>query len=114
MNPRQSTDRRHFPRLNAHVFWRTRGLLGLPRPVVDVGLGGMRMYSDEKVSVGTEVELELLLPGEGAIEVLARVVRIDVLPPGSPAHCDVALEFLDVPVAQMGLLDAALKESTPW
>lgn len=113
MRTQEASDRRHFPRLKAHVYWRTPGLRGLPRPVVDVGLGGMRMYSDETVTVGTELELELLLPDACTIEVLARVVRVDVLPPGAPAHCDVALEFLDVPVTEMGRLSEAMEEAAP-
>jgi sugar transferase (PEP-CTERM/EpsH1 system associated) len=107
-------DRRNFPRLNAHVLWRPLGLIGPQLPVVDVSLGGMRMYSDERLKVGTRVEIDLLLTSEPAIEFLARVVRIDALPAGSPAAYDVALAFLDVPPEARSRLAARLAmESGP-
>ena len=101
-------DRRQYPRLNAHVFWRSPGLTGPRRPVKDVSLGGMRMYSDETIPVGTRLELELLVPGEGTLELLARVVWVELLPNSQPARCDVAVEFLDVPEAAREQLAAAL------
>jgi hypothetical protein len=63
--------------------------------------------------VGAELELELLLPGDCTLELLARVVRVDVLPKGAPARCDVALEFLDLPVTEMGRLSEAMEEHAP-
>lgn len=91
-------DRRHFPRLEAHVLWRAPRLGGPQSPVLDVSEGGLRVYSDDMVAVGSRLEMELLFPGEETLEVLARVVRVDTLPKGSPAKFDVAVEFLDVPV----------------
>lgn len=104
-------DRRHYPRLNAHVFWRSPGLSGPRRPVKDVSLGGMRVYSDENIPIGTRVELELLLPGEATLELLARVVWVEFLPGGDPARCDVAVEFLDVPEQARDRLVAVLSEA---
>ncbi len=108
-------DRRHYPRLNAHVFWRSPGLRGPRRQVKDVSLGGMRMYSDESIPVGTRLELELLMPedrpGTAPIELLARVVWVDFLPGSEPARCDVAVEFLDVPESARERLVAVLDEA---
>ncbi len=104
-------DRRHYPRLNAHVFWRSPGLSGPRRPVKDVSMGGMRIYSDESIAVGTRLELELLLPGEATLELLARVVWVELLPGGQPARCDVAVEFLDVPEQARDRLVAALSRA---
>lgn len=105
-------DRRHYPRLNAHVFWRSPGLSGPRRPVKDVSLGGMRIYSDESIPVGTRLELELLLPGEAeTLELLARVVWVELLPGGQPARCDVAVEFLDVPEQARGRLVSVLSQA---
>lgn len=104
-------DRRHYPRLNAHVLWRSPRLSGPRRPANNVSLGGMRMYSDENIPVGTRLELELLLPGEEALHLLARVVWVDFLPGGQPAPCDVAVEFLDVPERTRTRLLAALSRA---
>src|SRR5437879_909395 len=90
-------DRRHYPRLAANVLWRSAGLRAPRRPAVDASLSGMRVYSDEMVPVGARLELEILVPGETAIEIFARVVRVGMLPPSGPAFCDVALEFLNIP-----------------
>lgn len=106
-----AVERRHYPRLNAHVFWRSPGLSGPRRPVKDVSLGGMRIYSDESIPVGTRLELELMLPGQSSLELLARVVWIERLPGGQPARCDVAVEFLDVPEQARDRLLAALSEA---
>jgi hypothetical protein len=104
-------DRRHYPRLNANVFWRSPGLRGPRRPVKDVSLGGMRMYSDESIPVGTRLKLELLMPGEATLELLAQVVWVEFLPSGQPARCDVAVEFLDVPEQAKDRLLTALNEA---
>ena len=88
------SERRHYPRLNADVLWRSAGLRAPRRPVADMSLGGMRVYSDELVPVGDRIQMELLVPGEAPIELLARVVRVHILPPSGPAFCDVSLEFL--------------------
>ncbi|MGH7284782.1 MAG: glycosyltransferase [Polyangiaceae bacterium] len=90
-------DRRNFPRLDAHAFWRPVGPIARQRPVVDMSLGGMRIYGDERVRVDDQFEVELLFDGEGTIEVLARVVRVDALRGKKPAAFDIALEFVDVP-----------------
>ena len=90
-------DRRNFPRLDAHAFWRPVGFIARQRPVVDMSLGGMRIYGDERVRVDDQFEVELMFDGEGTIEVLARVVRVDALRGKKPAAFDIALEFVDVP-----------------
>jgi hypothetical protein len=88
------TDRRHYPRLNANMLWRSAGLRAPRRPLSDLSVSGALVYSDDLPPVGARLELELLVPGEARIEVVARVVRVSILPPSGPAFCDVALEFL--------------------
>ncbi len=90
------------------MLWRPVGMIGPRRPTVDVSLGGMRMYCDELLKVGVRLELDLLLQDEDSIEFLARVVRVEVLPAGSPAAFDVALEFLDVTPEAQRWLDGRL------
>lgn len=90
------TDRRHFPRLETSVLWRPVGFIGPRRPAVDMSLGGMRVYCDELLKIGTLVELDMLLDNEPTTDLLAHVVRVEVLPAGSPAAFDVALEFVEM------------------
>ncbi len=92
-----TTERRHFRRLSAPVFWRLTGFRGARRPV-DVSLGGMRMYCDDALDVGKVLELELLAADDDEpIEFLARVVWVDALPEGGPARFDVGLAFIELP-----------------
>lgn len=102
------SDRRRYPRIDAHVVWRSAGLHVPRHPLVDMSQGGMLVYSDEAVPVGARLEIEVLVPDEPTIELHARVVRADLLPPGAPACFDVALKFLDVPEEARGRLAARL------
>lgn len=90
-------ERRRFPRVQAPIFCRPARRRLPRREVLDVGLGGMRVYSDEVFSVGAKFEVELFLPDCSSITCLAEVVWIRKLDPGSPAAYDVGLQFLDVP-----------------
>jgi len=71
--------------------------------VSNLSLGGVRIYSDERLNIGQELELEFFLPSEATIEARARVVWIKELPPGEQGVYDVGLEFL-------ALSDKARKE----
>jgi Tfp pilus assembly protein PilZ len=77
------------------------------RQVLDLGLGGMRVYSDDVLKVGARFEVELFLPDSSSVTCLTEVVWIRPLPAGSPAAYDVGLQFLDVPpdaLEQIGTL----------
>ena len=67
------------------------------RRVSNLSLGGVRIYSDERLEVGQELELEFLLPSGSNLEARARVVWIKELPPGSQGVYDVGLEFVALP-----------------
>ena len=64
---------------------------------VNMSIGGARVYSDDRLKLGTKLQLELLAGPDSTVQVLARVVWIDDLEAGAPARYDVGLEFLDVP-----------------
>jgi hypothetical protein len=102
-----SDERRKFPRLNAPVYCRPAKRRLPRRQVVDVGLGGMRVYSDEALKIGARFEVELFLPDSSSVTCLTEVVWIRPIPPGGPAAFDVGLQFLDVPpdaLEQIGTL----------
>jgi hypothetical protein len=108
-----ATDRRHHPRLRADVLWRSAELRAARRPVVDASQGGMRVYSDQLVPVGARFELELLIPGESGVYLLARVVRVSSLPQHSPSFCEVAFEFLAMTSEARGRLAACFGVGRP-
>ena len=90
-------DRRKFPRVKAPIYCRPARRRLPRRQVVDVGLGGMRVYSDEPFQIGARFEVELFLPDADSVTCLTEVVWIRTLDAGAPARYDVGLQFLDVP-----------------
>jgi hypothetical protein len=106
-----SVERRRYARVRAPILVRPIGpaaLQHLPRQVGDIGVGGLRAYSDDVQTPGTRVELELFLPkGEPAV-VLAEVAWVQELPPGGAARFDVGLRFLHVSEADLARIGAAL------
>ena len=93
----QASDRRRFPRVAMPVFFRSPRLRNVREPVVDVGQGGLRVFSDEPLMIGTRLELELFLPNGQELRGMARVCWIGALPPGSAARYDVGFEIFDMP-----------------
>jgi hypothetical protein len=81
---------------------------------VNMSLGGARVYSDDRLKLGTKLQLELLAGPDSTVQVLARVVWIDELGDGGPARYDVGLEFLDVPEEMTSRLAAILQKDDDY
>jgi hypothetical protein len=90
------------------MLWRSPGVAANLSRTVNMSLGGARVFSDERLRIGTRLHVELLAAADNIIKVLARVVWIDELDAGSPARFDVGLEFLDVPNEMMSRLAVLL------
>lgn len=106
-------DRRRFPRVRAPIFFQIPRLRDEHRPVLDVSLGGLRVYSDDAFTLGERFQLELLLPPNGTeISALAQVAWIEALPPGAPARFDVGFELLIVDDDGLRLLGRALEAAS--
>lgn len=91
------------------MLWRSPGLIAKLSRTVNVSMGGARVFSDERMKVGSKLNLELMPDPETSVSVLARVAWIDELPEDSPAKYDVGLEFLDVPEEMISRLAAILQ-----
>jgi hypothetical protein len=102
-------NRRRFPRVQAPILFRSKRLFGRRAPVIDIGLGGMRVYSDDAFKIGQGLDIELLLPDGDELVCQVRVVWLGMLEPGAPAKYDVGLELLAVEGGQIGKLASALK-----
>ena len=89
-------ERRQFLRVKAPVCYRPARRRLARRQVVDLGLGGMRVYSDEEFKIGARFEVDLFLPDGTTITCLTEVVWIKPIAGESPAAYDVGLRFLDV------------------
>ena len=95
------------------MLWRSSGMVAQLR-MVDVSLGGARVYSDDRMKVGTRVDLELLASPDSTVQVLAQVVWIDELGSGGPARYDVGLEFLGVAEEMRSRLASILRKDEEW
>ena len=104
-------DRREFPRVTAPIYCRPARRRLPRRRVVDVGLGGMRVYSDEPFKVGARMEIDLFPPDGEPITCLTEVMWIREIPGGNPAAYDVGLRYLDIPPEGREML-ARLVDST--
>ncbi len=81
------------------------------RHPVDLSLGGVRIYSDQRFTRGELLTLELMSADAPASTFTAEVVWIEDLPSGSPALYDVGLRFRSVDPAQAKALEAMLSKS---
>ncbi|MEM6989805.1 MAG: PilZ domain-containing protein [Myxococcota bacterium] len=100
------SERRKFARVKAPIYCRpARRRLGR-RKVVDMSVGGLRVYSDEPFAKGARMEIDLFPPdGEGDfVTCLTEVVWIREIPGGDPANYDIGLQYLDVPAEAKALL----------
>jgi hypothetical protein len=95
------------------MLWRSPGMVEKLR-TVNMSLGGARVYSDDRLKLGTKLHLELLAGPDSTVQVLARVVWIDELGDAGPARYDVGLEFLDVPEEMTSRLAAILQKDEDY
>ncbi len=76
-----------------------------------MGLGGMRVYSDEPFEIGARFEVELFMPSGDSVTCLTEVMWTRPIPGGDPAAYDVGLKFLQVPEAGRSALETLLMAS---
>ena len=105
-------ERRRFPRLSSHVYYRIGKSQSLRQRVSNISMGGVRIYSDQRLDVDEQVELELHFPNGFSGKGSARVVWIKELPPDSGASYDVGLEFVKLPHEAIEELKEALKQKS--
>lgn len=100
-----------YPRVRAPVYFTRTVLRFLGRRRIDPGLGGLRVYTDEKTKVGTRLEIEVFLPDETSVACTTEVVWVEKLPAGGAALHDVGLRILAIHPHDRERLSKAL-EST--
>lgn len=100
----QHKNRRQFPRIKAPIYFKNTRLFSPKIPVVDIGLGGMRVYSDEAFRVGEVVDIELYLPSNQTLQCTVRVVWLALLGEDAPAEFDIGLQIVEVKGNKLHLL----------
>jgi|ERR1700722_4311181 c-di-GMP-binding flagellar brake protein YcgR len=103
-------ERRRFRRIQAPVYCRPAGvsILERRREPVDISLGGVRVYSDDRHAMGSLVKMEFFVEGGPHLTYTAEVVWVDQLPAGAPAKYDVGLKFVDLQPATAEFLRTVL------
>ena len=104
-------DRRKYPRLSSRVYYRLGKSQSLRQRVSNISLGGVRIYSDDRLDIDEEVDLELHFPSGYYGKGTARVRWVKALPPESGVSYDVGLEFIEFPDEAMEELKKVLEEN---
>jgi hypothetical protein len=102
-------ERRRYPRLEVPVLFRSSKKEDDFSPTFNLGLGGVRIYSNRYLKKGKQQEIVLCFPEGNTIPATAQVVWTKVLPPGSAAAFDVGLEFIDLPPEAVDMLKEVLE-----
>jgi c-di-GMP-binding flagellar brake protein YcgR len=104
------SDRRRYPRVQADVFWRPAGSPAFhhKRNTQDISLGGARVRSDQSVSVGTRLDLEVLLPDGTSVRCWAEVAWVVELGRAAGTGYDIGLRFTDLAPSDLQRLASVL------
>jgi hypothetical protein len=105
-------ERRRYRRVQAPILVRPAGLLAqvAARKVNDISLGGIRTYSDEAISKGRRLEIELLFRDGASSTVLVEVAWVETLGAGAPAKFEMGLRLVDARPADLERLASALQD----
>ena len=103
-------DRRKYRRIRAPLYCRPAGMQFLARhhEPIDISLGGVRIYTDEKMRIGELFKMEFFLPEITPVTYTAEVVWIEELPSTAPARFDVGLKFIQLEPEALRLLVSVL------
>lgn len=88
--------RRLFPRFKVETYFRPSHPFGQKQQILNIGLGGMRVYSNKPLRLGKEMDIKLFLPNGKILDVRVRIAWVNTLPPGSEALYDIGYEFIDL------------------
>ncbi len=105
-------NRRQYPRFKAPICYRSAPFFSSRRQLVNIGLGGIRIYSNDKLKVGKRLEIELLLPDDEILTFIAKIVWQKPLQDSEIAQFDVGLQFLDAPEDTLQRLREVLEKYT--
>jgi hypothetical protein len=81
---------------------------------LDISLGGLRIYSDQKLETGAKLNLEIRTEGLPPVTCVTEVVRVDALDPDAPAFFAIGLRFIDLGPFGVKLLLHVLSARGKW
>ena len=106
---KSKTERRRYPRVMAPVFYRDAKSRRTKRRISNLSLGGVRIFSDERLEAGEKLALEFFLPDGSTVKAVTRVVWVKEMPEDAEAVYDVGMEFLELSESDTDKLKKVLK-----
>jgi hypothetical protein len=82
--------------------------------VLDVSLGGLRIYSDQKLRIGSALNLELHAEEFPPVACTTQIVRIELLGPEAPAVFGVGVRFVHPDPIAIKVLLHVLGRDPSW
>ena len=101
---------RQYARFTAPFYYRQISASSEPKLLINISLGGFRIYRDEQLKSGEHLDIELLLPDEHTLACTARVIWQRSLPSGSDAQYDVGLRIVNLTENDIDQLSQVLKQ----
>jgi c-di-GMP-binding flagellar brake protein YcgR len=89
-------DRRQFKRVKADILCRAAPFSLSRKSIQDIGIGGLRVYSDEKQKIGKKLDIELFPVNQESISCRVKVVWMNMLADDAIAKFEIGLAFLKV------------------
>jgi c-di-GMP-binding flagellar brake protein YcgR len=105
----EDQNRRKYPRYDAPICYRPASLFSARKPLVNISLGGIRIYSDDEFKIGKRLEIELILADDSVLTCTAKVVWQRPADEDTPAKYDTGLQFLDISGEHLERLSEALE-----
>ena len=90
-------ERRDHPRISKQVQLRPSSIFGQKSLVEDISLGGMRIQSQKKYSLGETLKIQLSLEETEWAEANVRVVWIKEKKQDASSQFDIGCEFVNLP-----------------
>ncbi|MBN1998066.1 PilZ domain-containing protein [candidate division KSB1 bacterium] len=104
----RNINRRKFIRVKAPLFYKPARFYVPRKPVVDIGMGGLRVYSDESLKTGQRLKISLYLPDNQKLSFYVKVVWISKIFKAT-AKFDIGLEFIEISKEALHKLSTVLE-----
>jgi hypothetical protein len=88
---------RRFPRVKAPIHYREARDSTERSPVIDIGLGGLRLLSFRDRDVGSMWDIEVLRPDGSGLTCTVKVIWVRQRLDRSPPQFELGVQFVEVP-----------------
>ncbi len=106
-------ERRDHPRMIRQVHLRPLTVFGKNSIVEDISLGGLRIQSQKKYSLGKTLKIQMSLENREWAEANVRVVWINEKKQDAASKFDIGCEFINLPFDMQNELWVLLDKDSP-